>query len=205
VHDFGVVSETRAFLVMELLEGSSLREELRAQKRFTASRTVHVMGCVCAAVEAAHHKQMVHRDLKPENVFLIRQENAEVAKVLDFGLAKFIDHSALATTDTGPGVLVGTLQYMAPEQLRGEPVHPSWDLWALAVVAYEMVAGVHPFAGATAVDCQFAILAGRYTPLTAHLPQAPEGWQRLFTRAFALEPARRPSSARAFLEEFEAA
>ena len=202
VYDFGSVAETRAFLVMELLEGTTVREELRAQNRFAPPRVIEIMRGLCAAVDAAHKRQLVHRDLKPENVFLSRGETGEITKVLDFGLAKFLPTSVQATADTQSAVLVGTPAYMAPEQLRDQPVDPSWDLWALAVITYEMLSGVNPFAGPTGLDYG-AVLMGRFPPLTMFLQGSPARWQEFFERALALDPARRPKSARAFFSKLE--
>jgi serine/threonine-protein kinase len=204
VYDFGSIAETRAFLVMELLEGATLREELRAQKQSAPPRVVEIMRGVCAAVQAAHRRQLVHRDLKPENIFLSRGEAGEVPKVLDFGVAKFLSAAAQATADTQSGVVVGTLAYMAPEQLRGQPVDASWDLWALAVVTYEMLSGVHPFAGSTGADYS-AVLMGRFTPLATYLPGSPTRWQQFLDRALHVDPARRPNSAQIFFSELERA
>jgi serine/threonine-protein kinase len=202
VYDFGSVAETRAFLVMELLEGITLREELCAQKRSAPPRVVEILSGVCSAVDAAHRRRLVHRDLKPENIFLSRGETGEITKVLDFGVAKFLPAAVQATADTQSAVLVGTPAYMAPEQFRGQPVDPAWDVWSLAVITYEMLTGAHPFAGAAGADYG-AVLMGRFTPLTAHLQEPPTRWQEFFERAFALDPARRPKSARAFFSELE--
>ncbi|HUU13933.1 MAG TPA: serine/threonine-protein kinase [Terriglobia bacterium] len=100
VYDFGAAADTRAFLVMELLEGTTLRKELRRQKQSTPPRTVEILRGVCAAVDAAHHRQLVHRDLEPENILLSRGEPGEVPKVLDFGVAKFLPAAAQGTADT---------------------------------------------------------------------------------------------------------
>jgi len=205
IHDFGVAAHTRAFLVMELLEGATLREELRRQARFTASHTVEILGRVCAAVDAAHRRQLIHRDLKPENVFLARADTNETPKVLDFGLAKFLAASSQQTLDTDTGMVIGTLRYMAPEQLRGQSVEPAWDLWALAVMAYEMLTGAHPFPGSTAAECYSAILAGSFTSVSKHLPESPGRWQDFFVEVFALDPQRRPGTARMFLSQLERA
>ena len=211
VFDFGLAGG-HAFLVMELLEGATLREEISSHGRFVPARTVEIMRGVCAAVDAAHQKHLIHRDLKPENVFLVRAQTGEIPKVLDFGLARFLQTGAAAVpnlltasgVETGAGVLLGTLQYMAPEQLAGGTPQSAWDLWALAVLAYEMMTGTHPFGGAWP-DCHRALLAGSFTPITTHLPESPPRWTEFFARALALDPKRRPDSARSFFLELERA
>jgi len=205
VYDFGVAANARAFLIMELLQGLTLREELRKQEHLTASRTLEILRCVCAAVDAAHRRQLIHRDLKPENIFLARAETGEFAKVLDFGLAKFLPSSSEQTLDTDPGALVGTVRYMAPEQLRGQPVDPAWDLWALSVMAYEMLTGAHPFVGSTTAECYSSISVGNFAPVSKHLPDSPSSWQEFFAQAFALDVSKRPTPARIFFSELERA
>ncbi len=93
---------------------------------------------------------------------------------------------------------------MSPEQLQGKPVD-SWDLWALAVVAYEMLTGDHPFARPTTAEWQKATLTASFNPMSSHLPDAPSRWQKFFTRAFALNPSERPGSERMFFSELEQA
>jgi tRNA A-37 threonylcarbamoyl transferase component Bud32 len=209
VHDFGVVAESRPFLVMELLKGISLRKEIDQAKRLPPARTVQIQRDVCEAVEAAHLRQLVHRDLKPANIFLVRSENREVAKVLDFGVAKWLRPapSSMAETmsrgGTGVGVLVGTIPYMSPEQLLGGEPEAGWDLWALAVVAYEMLTGKHPFAAPTLGECREAILAARFALATEVVPQGPRKWDRFFGKALARDPKERPKSARELLAELE--
>jgi len=202
VHDFGVV-DARAFLVMELLEGVSLREELQQQKRLSASRCLEILSGVCAGVDAAHQRRLVHRDLKPENIFLVRAGTEIIPKVLDFGIAKFLPTATDASIQTGIGLMVGTLQYMAPEQFFGESVDAACDLWALAVVAYEMLTGALPFPSASMAECRYAVLSGRFTAVAAHLPDAPSSWQDFFAIGFAPEPEARHASARRFYAELE--
>jgi hypothetical protein len=206
IYDFGI-ADRRAFLVMELLEGISLRDELKRVGRLPAERVLSLMQGVCSAVEAAHRRQLVHRDLKPENVFLAHGESGETGKILDFGIAKFLPRGAggtmLPTADTGPGALVGTVRYMSPEQLRGGKVGTSWDLWALAVVAYEMLTGAHPFAGTTAAELHASILAGQFTSISEHVPGAPPAWQEFFARALSLDAASRPASAHGLRAQLE--
>ena len=202
VHDFGVDLDTRVFLVMELLEGFTLRQRFEQQKNFTPQQILQVLGGVCAGLQAAHENGLVHRDLKPENIFLAQSGSGEVAKILDFGLAKFLGstaNSAAATVDTLPGVLMGTPQYMSPDQLSGEPASAAWDVWALAVITYEMLAGMHPFPATSVGQMHHSIISGRFTPLSTHLPDAPAGWQQFFDRALSPKTAGRPQSAKEFV------
>ena len=150
VYDFGVDHERRPFLVMELLEGETLRQRLAAGLPLAPQEVLLILRGLCDALAAAHRRGLVHRDLKPENVFLQQQEHGPVAKVLDFGLARAFAADWPAARDddtkrTSAGFLIGTLDYMAPEQVAGDVVSPSWDLWALAVMAYEMLTARHPF------------------------------------------------------------
>ncbi|HVP41791.1 MAG TPA: protein kinase [Terriglobales bacterium] len=198
IHDFGIESGRGAFLVMELLVGKTLRQQLLHGGRLPAARALDILRGVCAAVEAAHKRGLIHRDLKPENIFLARAESADVPKVLDFGVAKLLARTpdtAMPTADTGDGILLGTAQYMCPEQLKGELVEPSWDLWALAVISYEMLSGVHPFAASTIAAVHSAVLEGRYRPLAETLPDAPSSLPGFFAAAFATDRARRPATA----------
>jgi len=204
VYDFGLAAGTRAFLVMELLHGVTLREVLHKERRLAPPRVLGILQGVCAAVDAAHRKQLLHRDLKPENIFLVQDDSQEIAKVLDFGVAKFFPGTMQeATVDTGTGMLVGTLPYMSPEQLRGEAATPEWDLWALGVVTYEMLTGAHPFAAESALEFERAIAAGQLTPVAAYLPEAPTSWQRFFNCALARDAARRPRSPETFFSELQ--
>jgi hypothetical protein len=204
VYDFGVAENQRAYLVMELLRGLTLRQELSRSGRLPAPRTSEILRDVCTAVDAAHHQRLLHRDLKPENIFLVGAGTPEIAKILDFGVVKPIalTDTTLTIGQTGPGMLVGTLKYMSPEQLRGEKPAESWDLWALAVVAYEMLTGVHPFGGSTALDVHNAILASGPIPLRRHLPDAPQTWQDFFDQTLSSRVDLRPASALEFFSRF---
>jgi tRNA A-37 threonylcarbamoyl transferase component Bud32 len=209
VYDFGVEAGTRAFLVMELLEGVTLREELSRCRRLDAGPALQILREVCAAVGAAHRRQLVHRDLKPENIFLSKNHAGATAKVLDFGLAKFTpardaqgDTGTLGM-ETGPGVLLGTAAYISPEQWMGESISPLWDLWALSIVAYEMLTGALPFDTRSGGDWRRDLLAGRFTPVVNHLPERSVRLEAFFARAFAPARAERPSSAAEFLARLE--
>jgi tRNA A-37 threonylcarbamoyl transferase component Bud32 len=208
VHDFGVDSDTRVFLVMELLEGFTLRQRFEQQKKFAPQQIVQILGGVCAGLQAAHENGLVHRDLKPENIFLAQGGGGEVSKILDFGLAKFLvspTNSAAATVDTVPGVLMGTPQYMSPDQLNGDGASAAWDIWALAVITYEMLTGAHPFPATSIGQMHHSIVYGRFTPLSTHVPDAPAEWQQFFERALSPKTALRPQSAREFLSSLSKA
>jgi eukaryotic-like serine/threonine-protein kinase len=197
------------FLVMELLEGGTLRDEIAKSARLGPARTLDVLRGVCSAVDAAHRRQLVHRDLKPENVSLTAGDDGTV-KILDFGVAKLLsspDEEAgpEGAFETESGVLVGTAGDMPPEQLLGERPAVSWDLWTLGVVAYESLTGELPHPVASRETWRQAVLAGRYTPLSRHLADPPARWARFFDRCFAADRARRPATAAAFLRDLEQA
>lgn len=194
VFDFGVEGAHRVFLVMELLEGITLRQELRAKKRLDPRRTLELFEGICAGVAAAHARGLLHRDLKPENIFLARKDVREVVKITDFGIAKALPHSVDETRDTVTGALVGTMKYMSPEQVRGRSISPRWDLWALAVMAYEALCGVAPFSGDDMSLLQDAIMGVSFPPVNEQLPGAPPGWQEFFESAFACEEEKRAAT-----------
>ena len=202
VYDFGVTANARGYLVMERMNGATLREMLRRDGRLTLPRMLHIMRGVCQAVDAAHRCQLIHRDLKPDNIFLTLEE---IPKVLDFGIAKFASSTVDSTALTATGAVVGTVGYMAPEQLRGGAPHTSWDLWALAVVAYEILSGGRPFAEASALDWLGAVAAGKWTRLADRRPELPSSLDTLFALAFALDPAERPTGALDFMNRLEQA
>jgi tRNA A-37 threonylcarbamoyl transferase component Bud32 len=201
VYDFGVEAGQRVFLVMELLEGITLRQELRARKRLDAARTLELFNGICAGVEAAHARGLIHRDLKPENIFLSNKDGREFVKITDFGIAKSLPQTVDETRDTMTGVLVGTMKYMSPEQLRGRPPSPLWDLWALAVIVYEAICGCAPFVGEDSETLRIAILGTHFPPVTELWPDAPLRWQAFFEGAFAHEEEQRAQSVAEFWGE----
>jgi len=201
VYDFGVEAGQRVFLVMELLEGITLRQELRANKRLDPARTLELFEGICAGVDSAHARGLIHRDLKPENIFLSNKDGKEFVKITDFGIAKSLPKSVDETRDTITGVLVGTMKYMSPEQMRGRPPSPRWDLWALAVIAYEAICGCAPFVGEDSETLRIAILGTHFPPVTVLLPDAPIRWQAFFEGAFAHEEEQRPNSVAEFWRE----
>jgi serine/threonine protein kinase len=157
------------------------------------------------ALDAAHRRQLVHRDLKPENIFLTRGSGRQICKVLDFGIAKFVDGpSEMPTADTDPGVLLGTPLYMSPEQRQGGPADPTWDLWALSVIAYEMLAGAHPFKELSPSHGLAGLLPGPPSGIALLTPEAAVAWRSFFEKTFAADPHSRPRSAEQFQFELDA-
>jgi serine/threonine-protein kinase len=146
IFDFGQLDDGTLYFAMEFLEGRSLEQALRQDKAFPARRTLHVIGQIASSLTEAHKKGIVHRDLKPDNVFLTQVGNDEdYVKVLDFGVAKLREADARQGTLTQAGVIFGTPRYMAPEQCRSMAVDHRADLYAIGVIAYEMLTGQAPF------------------------------------------------------------
>jgi hypothetical protein len=203
VHDFGVDASQRAFLVMELLSGITLREELRTKRRLEPGRVLELFQHVCAGVGAAHARGLVHRDLKPENVFLVRTTVPEVVKITDFGIAKALSQDSGGTNETLTGVVAGTIRYMSPEQLRMRPLSPRWDIWALSVIAFEALCGCQPFSGADHTELQSAILGLNFPEVSSVIPGAPARWQQFFLRTFAPVEEERPESIAVFWAELQ--
>ncbi len=143
IYDFGVTSDGLVYLVMELVEGQSLRQIIKQQGPLTPSAAAEVISHVCAALDEAHRQQIVHRDLKPDNIIVNPTLTGLRTKVLDFGIAKLRDLTAGNLTQTGS--VMGTPHYMSPEQCLGEELDSRSDIYSLGVVLYEMLAGVVPF------------------------------------------------------------
>jgi serine/threonine protein kinase len=171
-----VSARTVHLLVMELLEGESLRE-LISKGNITTGKAVEYARSIADGLAAAHDKGIAHRDLKPENVFLTKDGRI---KILDFGLAKLRLPEAELTTespteflDTAPGHLLGTLPYMAPEQVQGQPADHRSDIFALGIVLYEMLTGRRPFGGTTSIETAAAILKEDPEAMTSAAPGVP--------------------------------
>lgn len=140
------IDEGHPFIVMELLDGEDLFERLDKRGRLSLRETSKIITQVCRALARAHAAGIVHRDLKPENVFLCNNDDEEIVKVLDFGVAKVTDPAKATMQKTGIGTLIGTPHYMSPEQVKGTfEVDSRTDLWAIGVIAYQCVVGELPF------------------------------------------------------------
>ena len=152
IHDFGHTADGRLYLAMELLEGETLQDVIRRQKRLTLEHAVDVLLQLGEALAEAHAMGYVHRDLRPRNVWLSsRRGRPNFVKLLDFGLAKLVEHEGRAAS-TSLGMTFGDPKYMSPEQARGEAVDRRADIYSMGCIAYEMLVGEPPFAGNKVFD-----------------------------------------------------
>jgi eukaryotic-like serine/threonine-protein kinase len=196
-----------AYLVMELVRGEDLRRVLHREGRLEPARAVKILSAVCAAIDAAHQEGVLHRDLKPENILLPGGEIE--AKVLDFGVAKLVaegdrpppeDPHETQAALTIAGTIVGTPAYMAPEQLGAMALDPRTDVFALGVIAYEMLCGELPFSRGSLTEVILAQARGA-RPLTERDPAIPPALDRAVRRALDLTPEGRPATPHAFASE----
>jgi serine/threonine protein kinase len=198
--DYGVDGQI-PFMVMELLEGENLAQRLKRARRLSRQDTARILNHVGRAMVRAHEAGIVHRDLKPDNIYLIRNGDEELAKVLDFGVAK-VEQAALGAegTRTRTGSILGTPYYMSPEQAQGnKTVDHRSDLWSLGVIAFECLTGKRPFYSDGLGDLVLTICV-RDLPVPSDVAPVPLGFDRWFARACARDPEARFQNARAMME-----
>ena len=178
------VDEGVPFIVMELLDGESLAARLERQRRLSPHDTAHLLTQVGRAMTKAHDAGIVHRDLKPDNIFIVRNDEEEIAKVLDFGVAKSHTHGVGAVSSaTRTGSVLGTPYYMSPEQAEGSKlVDHRTDIWAMGVIAWECLLGARPFEAETLGGLLLAICA-REMPSPSRVGAVPAGFDAWFARA----------------------
>jgi serine/threonine-protein kinase len=200
IYDFGQDRDGMLFIAMEFLEGRSLRQVVSTEGPLPVRRALHIAAQIAASIADAHRHGIVHRDLKPDNVMLTaRGRDHDVVRVLDFGIAKLRDEQHRAQTAspmTRQGDLVGTPQYMAPEQIRGEAVDARTDVYALGTILYEMVTGRMPFEGPTLMAIMSKHLLEAAQAPTARRPDLglPPGIDDLVLGMMAKAPTWRPAS-----------
>jgi serine/threonine-protein kinase len=196
--DHGVWEDT-PYIAMELLEGEDLAKRLTRRGRLKPQEVSAIITQVARALGKAHAVGLVHRDLKPANIFLVKDDDGEVVKVLDFGIAKYTQEP-LADLITKTGLLLGTPPYVSPEQARGtKTVDYRSDLWSLGVIAYQCITGRLPFEGDTLVDLLFQIVVSPL-PVPSLVASVPDGFDAWWARAVARDPAERFQSAREMAE-----
>src|SRR6185312_12337396 len=173
IYDFGVLPDGRRYYLMDLLAGESLRARLKRGGALHVSEAASVIDETASALAAAHTKGIIHRDLKPDNVFMVNVPGRwPEAKLLDWGLAKLVRGGGKFQTVTGS--VLGTPVYMSPEQARGEQVDFRTDIYALGVMAFELLTGAVPFKGRSSVDTLLAHQEEPVPSLLGRVPTLPE-------------------------------
>ena len=203
VTDFGRAADGRMYLVMEMLEGHPLANEMAELQKLSVDRALFVTRQMLTGLEAAHKSGVVHRDLKPENVFLVaRNDGTEFVKLLDFGIAKLRKDASVKLTSTG--MVLGTPMYMAPEQARGVPdIDGRVDVHAAGVILYEMLAGRPPYLGDNYNLVLFEILTGKPPHLSKFAPEVESSLAEIVMKSFAPDRNLRYQTATEFREALE--
>src|SRR5215510_2028746 len=203
VLDAGRAANNLAYIAMEWLEGYTLAEEIAARWKLDFGRVMEILWQVSAALEAAHAARVVHRDLKPANIMLVRQpDGRERLKVLDFGIAKVINDTAVSPVSA----VMGTPVYASPEQLSlGGRIDGRADNYSLGVILFEMLTGVPPFNAASARELFQLQMSAAPPPLRKFRPDAPPALELLIYRLLAKDPEDRPQSAGQIPALFESA
>jgi serine/threonine-protein kinase len=196
VYDQGLDGDT-SYLTMEYVPGTNLRRELRSSGTLTLGRTLDVLGQVLAALSAAHRKGLVHRDVKPENVLLT--SDGQRIKVADFGLARAVTE----VTSTTTGTILGTVAYLAPEVITSGGCDARTDLYAVGILAYEMLTGALPYAGETPIQVAFHHVHDDVPAPSRAAAWLPAEVDQLVATFTARDPARRPADAGEALDALE--
>ncbi|HEX8144129.1 MAG TPA: protein kinase [Pyrinomonadaceae bacterium] len=203
IYDFGISADGLQYLVMELIEGRSLRQIIEEQGPLAPSDAAEVIKQTCAALDEAHRHNIIHRDIKPDNIIINVVDGGLRVKVLDFGIAKLRDQSESNLTQTGN--IVGTPHYMSPEQCLGEELDSRSDIYSLGVVVYEMMCGVVPFKAPVSMAVVVQHVNQPPPPLRAKNPGISASVEAVVLHALGKKRESRPQTAGAFAREFVSA
>ena len=196
VLDHGVFEET-PYIAMELLDGEDLGKRLMRLRRLPPPEVLKIVLQVGRALTRAHALGIVHRDLKPDNIFLVRDDDREIAKVLDFGIAKATGANAVEGSNTKTGAMLGTPYYMSPEQAQGiRAVDHRSDLWSLAVIVYQALTGALPFESEALGDLLVQLIVAPVPVPSTVVQDLPPGFDAWFARAAQRDPSLRFQSAK---------
>ncbi|OYT70751.1 MAG: hypothetical protein CFK52_09970 [Chloracidobacterium sp. CP2_5A] len=194
--DSGVSSDGIAYIVMELLQGYTLADELRRYGALAPARCAEIIIPVLGALDAAHSEGVIHRDIKPDNIFLHQTKDGEIVKVVDFGVAKLMGENTLSDqTNSALGVVVGTAAYLAPERINHLDYDGKSDVYAVGVTLYQMLTGTLPFASSSGfVGVALQHLTLRPKPVREVAPDVPPALSDLVARTLEKNPALRPTA-----------
>ncbi|NTX67089.1 serine/threonine protein kinase [Myxococcus sp. CA051A] len=191
VKDFQCNPDEPPFMVMELLQGQTLRLLLKQQGPLPVARAVAIALQTLSALETAHRAGVIHRDIKPDNLFIVSSETGDKVKVLDFGVARLLHEDDASAVGAEAGAWVGTPSFMAPEQVRCQPVDARADLYSLGACLYQMVTGKQPIDVADTVAL-FSAIVERVPPLASAIrADVPEDFSQVLARALHKKPAER--------------
>ena len=201
VYDFGETPDGLIYLAMEFIEGEPLTDLIEREGALKVPRAVKIFQQTADALQAAHDLGIVHRDLKPDNIMLARgRDGGDIVKVVDFGIAKAVGGDEAGQKVTKTGLVVGTPEFMSPEQLSGDKLDGRSDLYSLALVLYRMLTGRLPFEASTVQETMIKRLTDEPTKLAAARPDLafPPGLQKVMDRALARTPGERYQSVSEF-------
>ncbi len=208
VTDFDITEDNLHYLVMEIVKGRLLRD-LIDEGPLNYRRAVKILSQACEAIDAAHKQSIIHRDLKPDNIIVQDVDGAETVKVLDFGIARLREPenpNSSKAVYTAPGIVMGTPQYMSPEQCQSKELGPASDVYSIGVIAYEMLACRTPFIPSADMREFFnQINTDSPPPLRSFSPETPQSIERVIMRALEKAPENRPASAAALANELRRA
>jgi serine/threonine protein kinase len=197
IYDF-VEEVDQYFLVMEYIHGPTLKQLITQRRQLQPREAIEVAAQVCAVLQVAHARGFIHRDIKPQNIMLAwsgsnggLNDGGAWVKLTDFGIVRVAEDAGL----TNSGIVLGTADYLSPEQARGETLTASSDLYSLGVVMFEMLAGRPPFVGPTAVSIAMQHASTNPPPLRQFCPQVPAVLEQLVNRTLQKEPEDRFTSA----------
>src|SRR5690242_1615045 len=188
--DVGPDGTPQPFIVMEFVEGRTLRDIVKSEGRLPVRRAMEIVADVCAALDFSHRNGIIHRDIKPANVMITPQG---AVKVMDFGIARAVADNSATVTQTAN--VIGTAQYLSPEQARGETVDPRSDVYSTGCLLYEMVTGVPPFQGDSPVAVAYQHVRENPPPPSTINPDVPPELDAIVLKAMAKNPANRYQSA----------
>ena len=196
IYDLGE-GEGMKFITMEFIEGEDLRSRIRERKKLSPEESVAIMEQICLALDAAHAVGVIHRDLKPQNVML---DNTGRVLVMDFGLARTLEGDGMTQT----GALVGTMEYMSPEQALAQELDQRSDLFSAGLIFYELLTGQMPYRAESALASLIRRTQERAKPISEHDASIPQTLSNIVSKCLEREPAARYQNAKALLADLEA-
>ncbi|MBK7996036.1 MAG: serine/threonine protein kinase [Blastocatellia bacterium] len=202
--DANILGTGPMYMVMELLEGVTLKQELQKSGPLGLERTKTIVRQICEGLQAAHTKGIIHRDLKPDNIMLVKQnDNPSFVKLLDFGIAKVNWDKSITAEYSPSNIVMGTPRYMSPEQCKGQQIDLRSDIYSLGIIIYELLSGMPPF-----IDASPQALLNKHAQETVpslkrKRPSLPSSVERAIMHALEKSPLKRPLSVIEFAQEFE--